>query len=81
MTDITLFDNEKELTELTGLNHKQLWDAGFNLDDWDWGFRSKNDLDHLTIAEWRIVDFMEGYCCGYDCVKYNGYYYYMQYHA
>jgi len=79
MTKITIFETEKELSELTGLTHEELWDAGFNLDDWDWGFRTKNK--DLTWPEERIVECMDNYCCGYECVEYNGYYYYIQYHA
>lgn len=79
MTDITLFNTEKELSELTGLDHKELWDAGFNLDDWDWGFRT--DAGRQSFAEQRILDLMDGYCCGFEEVFYNGYYYYIQYHA
>ena len=40
MTKLIFFDKEKELTKLTGLNHEELWDNGFCLDDWDWGFQS-----------------------------------------
>ena len=30
--DLTFFEDAKELEELTGLSHEELWDNGFNLD-------------------------------------------------
>lgn len=35
---VTFFHTEEQLTALTGLSHDALWEAGFNLDDWDFGF-------------------------------------------
>ena len=32
------FETEEELSELTGLNHEELWEHSFDLDDWDFGF-------------------------------------------
>ena len=40
MNTVTFFNTEEELQQLTGLNHQALWDNGFDLDDWDWGFVS-----------------------------------------
>ena len=43
MDKFTFFDTEKDLRELTGIDtHEGLRDAGFYLDDWDWGFVSDN---------------------------------------
>ena len=36
--NLTFFETTKEIEELTGLSHDQLWEHGFNLDDMDWGF-------------------------------------------
>lgn len=41
--DLTFFEDAKELEELTGLSHEELWDNGFNLDDMDWGFVVEGD--------------------------------------
>lgn len=79
MSHITLFDTEEELIALTGLTHKQLWDAGFNLDDWNWGFRTINEI--LTNAEASLIDIMESCYCSVEMAYYNGYYYYLAYHA
>lgn len=35
MINLIMTGNEKDLEELTGLDRNGLWDAGFNLDDWD----------------------------------------------
>ena len=40
MVHLIAFQTEENLSELTGLSHDELWDAGFNLDDWDAGFQS-----------------------------------------
>lgn len=79
ITDIVLFQNEEELQLLTGLNHTALWHHGFNLDDWDIGFRSPEPLDEDN-AFWLLIE-MKNYACGYEEVSYGGYYYYMVYHA
>lgn len=38
MMNMTVFTTREELSQLTGLDRNALWDAGFNLDDWDIGF-------------------------------------------
>ena len=35
MINLIMMGSEKDLEKLTGLDHNGLWDAGFNLDDWD----------------------------------------------
>lgn len=81
---ITFFDSEKDLSTLTGLDHDQLWDAGFNLDDWDFGFV----VDRPLSQEWDAPQFqswlddrMDCYCCGSRHVEYGGKHYYMAYHS
>lgn len=89
MKIITWFENEDDLQELTGLTHNELWDAGFNLDDWDFGFCSDEELD-LNAYDYGK------YNCGYyylmrslcmnnpafepEHTEYNGKHYYMCYH-
>lgn len=47
MYNIKMFTTEEELLELTGLSDRnELWNVGFNLDDWDVGFCSDRPLDH-----------------------------------
>lgn len=80
----TFFSSEKELQKLTGLNHQELWDNGFDLDDWDWGFVSDtywNPYYDGPLYEYWILNHMYNYCTGYKCVNYNDKYYYMLYHS
>lgn len=51
MVKLIGFDTSKELEELTGLTHDELWDAGFNLDDWDAGFESEIQLHRTPTKE------------------------------
>ena len=82
MKTVTFFSNESELSELTGLNHEQLWDAEFNLDDWDFGFVSDTEFDMWNSNyEFFMLSRMENYCVGYEHVEYNGKHYYMVYHS
>lgn len=81
---IVFFDDEQDLQQLTGLNHDQLWKAGFNLDDWDFGFV----LDTPLSQEWDAPNFqswldnhMDCYCSGSRHVECGGKHYYMAYHS
>lgn len=89
---ITFFDTREELRELTGLpgdNYDQaLWDAGFNLDDWDFGFVSDTEwVDGWCLnsnchyyEEW-LLDHMDAHCIGYNHYEYGGKHYYIAYHS
>lgn len=45
MTELTAFRTEDDLLKLTGLaTRDELWDVGFNLDDWDIGFQTDRPL-------------------------------------
>lgn len=88
MVTVTWFDTREELRELTGLpgdNHdKALWNAGFNLDDWDFGFVS--DEEWTVLGSERFFKFwlmlkMGNHCAGYQHTEYNGRHYYMAYHS
>ena len=93
MTNLIMFTEEEELSELTGLNHDQLLNAGFDLDDFSVGFCSgkqpmtysvcSNEStyeDPVIGCEW-LFHRMETYCCGYKYVEYDGNHYYMVYHS
>ena len=74
-----VFETEEDLLKLTGLyDRKDLWEVGFDLDDWDIGFCSKIELPEQY---WWLEGTMSGYCCGYQVTLYEGYYYYMVYHS
>ena len=92
MIDLKMFSSEKELSILTGLDHEELWDAGFNLDDWDVGFQSDIELTRIEHdrhdtwttpidVAWWLVNRMDNYCVGYEHNEYKGKHYYMVYHS
>ena len=39
MLNLIVFETEEEFCELTRLTEQELWERGFNLDDWDIGFQ------------------------------------------
>lgn len=89
MMTVTFFDTDEELLELTGIPERlALWDEGFNLDDWDFGFVCDQewhpcwgyeDGSHY-FEEW-LLNRMECHCVGYEHTEYNGKHYYMAYHS
>lgn len=84
---VTFFHTEGELQALTGLDHIGLWDAGFDLDDWDWGFVSDTEWSaewgthKIPEYEYTILNWMDARCVGYRHTVYQGRHYYMQYHS
>lgn len=87
MKTVTFFDKREELLILTGLpNSDALWEAGFNLDDWDFGFVSDVEWDdswedsHRYYEYW-LLNHMGMRCVGYEHTEYNGKHYYMSYHS
>lgn len=89
---ISFFDTVSDLRKLTGLSgdnfNQALWEAGFDLDDWDFGIVSKKPLrggwlkgEKGRYFEHWMLDRMEGHCCGYKHVEYGGKHYYMVYHS
>lgn len=60
MVNITMFTKTSELCELTGLTREQLWDAGFNLDDWDVGLCCDQRL-HRSPTQEELADPCEYY--------------------
>ena len=91
MNALIFFDTREELRELTGLpdydHDRPLWEAGFDLDDWDFGFVSDKELaDNWGCGEGKYWEYwllthMEDRCVGYKHVEYNGRHYYMAYHS
>lgn len=92
MKTVTFFETREELRELTGLpgdNHDEaLWKAGFNLDDWDFGFVSDSEWrdrwgwgDGSSYMEYWLLSRMERHCVGYEHTEFNGRHYYMAYHS
>ena len=87
MKTITFFQEEIELLRLTGLAlRKDLWEVGFDLDDWDFGFVSDTEWtedwnDEHPYYEYWILSRMDSQGVGYEHVEYNDKHYYMLYHA
>lgn len=85
---ITFFDTYEELRELTGLPTREaLWDAGFDLDDWDFGFVSDTpwtdswwDGNGHYYEEW-LLNHMDYHCVGYEHTEHKGKHYYIAHHA
>lgn len=89
MTTVTFFDTDDELLELTGmLRRDDLWEAGFNLDDWDFGFVSDTEWSTFWdghgntryFEEWMLMH-MDSYGVGHRHTEYRGKHYYMAYHS
>lgn len=84
---VTFFHTEEELQALTGLDHNGLWDAGFDLDDWDWGFVTDTEWSEdwgdrkIPEYEYAILNWMDARCVGYRHTVHQGRHYYMQYHS
>ena len=89
MINLRITDNREDIRRWTGLpsdNYDEaLWDAGFNLDDWDICIESDvrlvDDWGNSQTDAWWLVNQMDGYCCGYNEVEYNGKWYYTVHHA
>lgn len=95
MLNLVVFETEEELCELTGLTEPELWERGFNLDDWDIGFQSEvklhktpteEDIENELIAlfdlpaHW-LMSQMNAYCVGANYVFLDGKHYYTVHHA
>lgn len=87
MTTVTFFNGVKELRELTGLTHTELWDTGFDLDDMDFGIVCDEELkgtwwdsDSPYYQQW-LLDRMDAHCVGYEHVEYKGKHYYTVHHS
>ena len=84
MIELKMLTSREDLRKITGLpsdNHDEaLWDAGFNLDDWDVCFVSDVPLEEDDDAYWLLMR-MESYCVGYEHVEYGGKYFYIAYHS
>lgn len=86
MKTVTFFDKVSELQELTGLfDDEALWQAGFEIDDWDFGIVSDTEWtdgwweNKAPYYEHWMLYQMSGY--RFYHTEYAGKHYYMQYHA
>jgi hypothetical protein len=87
MLNITFYEGSADLQELTGLSYKELWEAGFNLDDMDFGIVCDVELGEdwwsngAPYYSWWLLDRMDSHCVGYNHVEYNGKHYYTVHHS
>lgn len=44
MLRLTVFTKAEELSRLTGVSCQELWEHGFDLDDWNWGIQALEPL-------------------------------------
>lgn len=87
MMNVTFFNGVAELQELTGLSYERLWNAGFNLDDMDFGIVCDREL----VGDWWsngspyyitwLLDKMDSHCVGYNHAEYLGKHYYTVHHS
>ena len=71
MVNLIMTGKEEDLEKLTGLDRDGLWNAGFNLDDWDVCFVSDIPLHSETLrkqtrSDWT-VDVWEEETCELGC--------------
>ena len=94
--NLRMTDKREDIRAWTGLSADEaLWEAGFDLDDWDVCFESDVRLfqefgdgaeeggtwyEPIGEAWWLGVQ-MDNYCVGFNEVEYNGKWYYTVHHA
>ena len=84
---VTFFENPEDLERMIGLTHDQLWEAGFNLDDMDFGIVTEKewnqdgwDDDDPYYESWLLYR-MDAHCVGYTHTEYDGKHYYTLHHS
>jgi hypothetical protein len=92
MKSVTFFETQKELRLLTGLHtYQSLIAAGFDLDDWDFGFVSDTPWDlegwldgsscKAPYFEYWLLSHMDSHANHCSHVEYGSRHYYIAYHA
>lgn len=105
MRDIKVFNTVKEVYEILGKKapakywddpfYDQLWEAGFNFDDWDIGFACREPLQHIETDDeenggsswhewnkdvyWLGMKMTDSY--KYRHIYFGGYHWYTVHHA
>ena len=92
MENIVFFETDKDLKKLTGVeDFKELWDKGWDLDDWDFGIQTEEEWKEMDpdsdCYEWRCWDHYYRYCMEVVMntfqvghYTHNGKHYYFKYH-
>lgn len=48
MENVVFFETDEDLKKLTGVkDFKELWDEGWDLDDWDFGIQTEEEWDEM----------------------------------
>lgn len=90
MLNVTFFESVEELEKLTGLTEDELWNAGFDLDDMDFGLAAEKELHDdwegecipdVPYYETWLTCRMDEHCVGYHHVVLGGKHYYTVHHA
>lgn len=84
---VVFFESIKDLSGLTVRTEKELRDAGFSLDDMEFGFVTEKewnqdgwDDDDPCYESWLLYR-MGSYCMGYKHTEFNGKHYYTLHHS
>lgn len=92
MENIVFFETDKDLKKLTGVeDFKELWDKGWDLDDWDFGIQTEEEWREMDpdsdCYEWRCWDHYYRHCMEtmmntfqVGHYTHNGKHYYFKYH-
>ena len=83
--NVTFFENEKDLSALTGLTRDELWDSGFDLDDLDFGIMTNRTWGECMDEDepyyrWWMTNRMDFHCSGIRHASCNGRHFYTVHH-
>ncbi len=89
MEKVIFFKSDEDLLELSGAESLQdLWDAGFDLDDWNYGIMVESEWPEMSDNYWPtkyveyrddIYNCMSG-CCYASHGVFNGKHFYFKHH-
>ena len=90
MENVVFFETDGDLKKLTGVeDFKELWDEGWDLDDWDFGIQTEEDWDEMDpnseyydnwkhYYRWCMENMMNTFYIGH--YTHNGKHYYLKHH-
>ena len=62
MKKLIFFTDDSQIHKLVGLSHNELWEAGLNLDDWDYGLLLTGKKAHECESDWELNRLLTGVC-------------------
>lgn len=90
MENVVFFETNEDLKKLTGVkDFKELWDEGWDLDDWDFGIQTEEEWDEMNpnseyyddwkhFYRWCMENMMNAFHVGH--YTHNGKHYYFKHH-